>query len=225
MPTTNNAILSIANELRYKPALRAANNIESSDRGPCRALAKRVVAAIHDKHRRIKSYFGSDCGAPFQRRDSGMAIEVMTRMIQRTGRCPLPVHDSFLVPEIDADILSRTMIEVAREYGLELELKDSRGNHSTTLPFQLGVTTSDLRGSDRQIRRYCVAYIGRKEIVDRPGTASGALASEPIPRCRSPPDSDVIGWLTTASSGIPTRSDAMLAELEWRSYAKLAKEF
>jgi hypothetical protein len=150
-PTSNNAILAIANDLRYNPDLRAANNIDSSDRGPCRALAKRVVDAVHVKHRRIKSYFGSDCGAPFQRRDSGMAIEVMTRMIQRTGRCPLPVHDSFLVPEIDADILSRTMIEVARECGLELELKDSRGNHSTTLPFQLGVTSSDLRGSCRQV--------------------------------------------------------------------------
>ena len=96
-------------------------------RGPCRALAERVVAAIHHQHREIKSYFGSDCGARFQRQDSDMAIEVMTRMIQTTGRCPLPIHDSFLVPEIDADILSQTMIEVSREYGLRLDLKDSRG--------------------------------------------------------------------------------------------------
>jgi hypothetical protein len=200
-PTTNKAILSITKELRYSPNLQAVNNIESTDPGPCRALAKRVVDAVHVKHRRIKSYFGSDCGAPFQRQDSGMAMEVMTRMIQRTGRCPLPVHDSFLVPEIDADILSRTMTEVAREYGLELELKDSRGNHSTIPLFQLGVTTSDLRGSYRQIRWYRVPHIARKEIIDTPGTASGAPASEPIPRCRSPPDSAVTGWLTTVSVG------------------------
>src|SRR6476620_8387443 len=107
------------------PALRAVNDIESSNRSLCRALAERVVAAIHHKHREIKSHFGSDCGAGFQRQDSDMAMEVMTRMIQRTGRCLLPIHDSFLVPEIDADILSQTMIEVAREYGLELDLKDS----------------------------------------------------------------------------------------------------
>ena len=119
--------LPIAEELRYNPHLGAVNGIESSDRGLCRALAKRVVAAIHLKHHQIKSYFGSDCGAQFQRQDSDMAIDVMTRMIDRTGRCPLPMHDSFLVPEIDADILSRTMVEVAKEYGLELDLKDSRG--------------------------------------------------------------------------------------------------
>jgi hypothetical protein len=71
-------------------------------------------------------------------------MEVVTRMIERTGRCPLPVHDSFLVPENDADILSQTMIEVAREYGLELDLKHSGGNQSSPLPFQLGETTADL---------------------------------------------------------------------------------
>ncbi|MDT5288548.1 MAG: hypothetical protein QOF88_3437 [Mycobacterium sp.] len=204
-PTTNSAILAIANDLRYNPDLRAVNNMESADPGPCRALAKRVVVAIHQKHRRIKSYFGSDCGALFQRQDSDMAMEVMTRMIQRTGRCPLPVHDSFLVPEIDADILSQTMIEVAREYGLELELKDSRGNHSTTPLFQLGVTTSDLRGSDRQIRWYRVSYIARRESVDTPGTAR---ASAPIPPSRGPPDSAVVSGLRTISSVITTRWDA-----------------
>jgi hypothetical protein len=137
--TTNSAILAITEELRYNPDLAEANCIESSHRSPCRALAKRVVAAIHRKHRRIKSYFGSDCGARFQRQDSDMAVEVMTRMIRRTRRCPLPIHDSFLVPEIDADILSQTMIEVAREYGLRLNLKDSREPiHLPPPPFQGG---------------------------------------------------------------------------------------
>jgi hypothetical protein len=128
--TTNSGILAIAEELHNDPKLRAVNGITSSDRSPCRALAEQVVAAIQHKHRRIKSYFGSDCGARFQRQDSDMAIEVMTRMIRRTGRCPLPMHDSFLVPEIDADILSQTMIEVARDYRLHLDLKDSGGNRS-----------------------------------------------------------------------------------------------
>jgi hypothetical protein len=65
-PTTNSGILAITEELRDDPKLWAVNGIQSSNRGPCRALAKRVVAAIHHKHRRIKSYFGSDCGARFQ---------------------------------------------------------------------------------------------------------------------------------------------------------------
>jgi hypothetical protein len=181
-PTTNSAILAITEELRYNPDLRAVNGIESSNRSPCRALAERVVAAIHDKHRQIKRYFGSDCGPRFQRQDSDMAIEIMTRMIERTGRCPLPVHDSFLVPEIDADILSQTMVEVAREYGLELDLKDSRGratpapptggrgNLSPSPPFQLGVTTADLRGSSRQIWLNSVSCTPPKAVVDTPGT-------------------------------------------------------
>lgn len=130
--TIHSGILAITKELRYNPELRAAHGIKSSDRKPCRDLAKRVVAVIERKHHRIKSYFGSDCGARFQRKDSDMAIEVMTRMIQKTGRCPLPVHDSFLVPDIDADILSQTMREVARDHGLRLNLKDSRGEHGGT---------------------------------------------------------------------------------------------
>jgi hypothetical protein len=133
-PTVYSGILAITEELRYNSKLRAVNGIKSSDRGSCRALAEKVVAAIQCKHHRIKSYFGSDCGARFQRKDSDMAVEVMTRMIQRTGRCPLPVHDSFLVPDIDADILSQTMREVARDHGLRLNLKDSRGEHGIFLP-------------------------------------------------------------------------------------------
>jgi hypothetical protein len=132
--TPNKAILAITEDLRYNRDLWAVNGITSSDRNPCRDLAKRVVAAIHLKHRRIESYFGSDCGARFQRQDSDVVIDVMTRMIQRTGRCPLPMHDSFLVPEVDADILSQTMIEVARVYGLELDLKDSRGGQPPAPP-------------------------------------------------------------------------------------------
>ena len=41
-----------------------------------------------------------------------MAVGVLSKMIHRTGRCPLPVHDSFLVPELDAHILRETMMEI-----------------------------------------------------------------------------------------------------------------
>jgi hypothetical protein len=54
-----------------------------------------------------------------------MALDVMFLMIERTGRCPLAVHDSFLVADIDHDCLRRTMLEVAENYGLSLELKES----------------------------------------------------------------------------------------------------
>ena len=60
-----------------------------------------------------------------------MAMEVMTRMIQRTGRCPLPLHDSFLVADIDAEPLKETMTQVAGEHGLALNLKESRAISTT----------------------------------------------------------------------------------------------
>jgi hypothetical protein len=125
-PTIHRGTLAIVAELHKDPTLRAASGIDSWDRSACHALAKKVVAAIRHKHHRIKDYFGSDCGARFQRKDSDMAIEVMTRMIQTTGRCPLPVHDSFVVPDIDADILCQTMMEVGRNHGLRLKVSDSR---------------------------------------------------------------------------------------------------
>ena len=202
-PTANSGILAITEELHDDPDLKAGSGIKSGHRSPCRVLAKWVVAAVQHKHRRIRSYFGSDCGARFQRQDSDMAVEVMTRMIQRTGRCPLPLHDSFLVPEIDADILSQTMSEVAREYGLRLDLKDSRGGRSSSTPpflsipstppfppfppLRLKVTTADLRGSGRQVWWAKVSCMARKAIIDTPGCGPGALVSGPSPRCHDPP--------------------------------------
>ena len=62
------------------------------------------------------------------RRDSDMAVRVMQRVLAETGRCPLPVHDSFLVADLDQEVLVRVMREVAAEEGLPLCLKDSTGH-------------------------------------------------------------------------------------------------
>jgi len=124
-PTRKSAVGAIAEDLY---------NDRGLSRDECYTQAKKVVSAIRRKHHRIKSYFGSDCGARFQRQDSDMAVRVLTKMIKRTGRCPLPMHDSFLVPEIDAQTLSQTMTEVARDYGLQLDLKDSRDHHPNLVP-------------------------------------------------------------------------------------------
>jgi hypothetical protein len=88
-------------------------------------LARKVVKAIRKKHHRIKKFFFSDAGARFQKTDSDMAVEVLLRMIDYTGRCPLPMHDSFLVAGIDADTLEETMVVVARDWGLSLEVRRS----------------------------------------------------------------------------------------------------
>jgi hypothetical protein len=81
-------------------------------------LADRVVKAIRHRHGRIKKFFHSDCGATFQRWDSVIAIEVMSRMIEMTGRCPLPIHDSFLCAEVDGPLLDKLMAEVLSAQGI-----------------------------------------------------------------------------------------------------------
>ena len=93
----------------------------------CYRLADAVITAIEDNHQPIAEVFGTDCGARFQRRDSDMAVRVMERVLAATGRCPLVVHDSFLVPEIDQDVLVDVMRQVAVEEGQPLCLKDSKG--------------------------------------------------------------------------------------------------
>lgn len=126
-PTRSTSISAIAEELRTNRELRQACGLTTHYRRACRALARKVEAAIRSRHWRIQAYFGSDCGIQFQRKDSDMAIQVMLRMIHRTGRCPLPMHDSFLVADIDKELLVDTMTEVATQNHLQLRLKDSQG--------------------------------------------------------------------------------------------------
>jgi len=117
------ATLAVANALHDDPDLRRVSGVDLRDRVACRALAEQVVAAIERQHQPIKDYFGSNCGARFQRKDSDMAMQVMAAMIHSTGRCPLPIHDSFIVAVADAELLKRTMGEVSTRHGLRLDLK------------------------------------------------------------------------------------------------------
>jgi len=124
-PTRKSAVNAIAWDLY---------NNQGVTENESNAQARKVVAAIRRKHHRIKRFFGSDCGARFQRLDSDMAVDILTEMVERTGRCPLPMHDSFLVPEIDAETLSQIMTEVAGDYGLRLSLKESRAHDQNPIP-------------------------------------------------------------------------------------------
>jgi len=93
--TRHGAVSAIVEELhRRNYPLWRRSGLATRARKDCWPLAKAVVAAIEEKHHRIRVYFGSDCGLRFQRRDSEMLLRVMQRMIARTGRCPLPLHDS-----------------------------------------------------------------------------------------------------------------------------------
>jgi hypothetical protein len=143
------AVLAIAKALHDDATLCVASGIPTHQTWwSYQTFTKRLVEAIEHKHRRIENYFSSDCGAQFQRRDSDMAMEVMTRMIQRTGRCPLPIHDSFLVADIDTEGLRQTMKEVARQNDLRLKVKESKAvtttigdlidTHSPLIPLNSG---------------------------------------------------------------------------------------
>lgn len=127
----NEAILAITDNLRDDASLRAAAGFVSRDRRTLRPFVKTLVKAVEQKHYKIAGYFNSDCGARFMRRDSDMAMQIMMRVIAQTGRCPLPVHDSFLVADIDEQRLYRTMKEVAGECGLDIAIKkkDSQPTH------------------------------------------------------------------------------------------------
>lgn len=126
--TRHKAVTALVEDLHHKDdELWEHSGLATRFRSECRPYAEKVVAAIEEKHSAIAEYFGSDRGAAFMRRDSDMAVKVMLRMIERTGRCPMPIHDSFLVADIDQEALASTMQEVASEEGLPLCLKVSGG--------------------------------------------------------------------------------------------------
>ncbi len=122
------AVSALTRKLALKDyELWRGSGLATRSMGECYRRADAVIAAIEDKHHPIAEFFGSDCGAQFQRRDSDMALRVMGRVLAETGRCPLVVHDSFLVPTTDQEVLIRVMQQVAIEEGLALCLKDSEG--------------------------------------------------------------------------------------------------
>ncbi|GAA2553817.1 hypothetical protein GCM10010409_31170 [Mycolicibacterium diernhoferi] len=116
------AMKALTHHLRTYAEHRTLCGIESSSGKLPRIVAEYIVEAIAEKHEPIKELFGSDCGARFMRTDSDMAIQVMLQMIEKTGRCPLPVHDSFIVVTEDQEDLQATMLKVAGNRGLDLQV-------------------------------------------------------------------------------------------------------
>jgi hypothetical protein len=128
--TRHKAVSALSEALHDQDyALWERSGLDTRWRAETRPLAERVVSAVEDMHDQIAGSFGSDCGARYQRKDSDMATQVMLRMIDKTGRCPLPVHDSFVVADIDHSHLDSTMREVASEEGLTLHLKSAGGSY------------------------------------------------------------------------------------------------
>ncbi|GAA2810085.1 hypothetical protein [Mycolicibacterium pallens] len=102
---------AIAKELEDDEELALDNGLHHRSPTALRATASQLVAAIRRKHYRVKEFFGTGCGAELMKADSDMAVRIMLTMIEKTGRCPLVVHDSFLVPQCDAEHLKEVMAQ------------------------------------------------------------------------------------------------------------------
>lgn len=121
------AVQAIAGELGRDEQLLLGSGLSSAAQSERLKFARGLVRAIKDKHSRIRGHFHSDCGSGFQRRDSDIAVEVMQRMVRLTGRCPLPVHDSFIVADIDRGALDNVMASVADKHRMPLRVKGPAG--------------------------------------------------------------------------------------------------
>lgn len=89
--------------------------------------AKELIRLVKDYHKPIAEAFHSDRGAELMSIDSQMAEAVMHTMLM-DGVVVLPVHDSFLVQQSQAEKLEEAMLRVAYETGIEaLQVDFSRG--------------------------------------------------------------------------------------------------
>jgi hypothetical protein len=101
--------------------------------GCTREEAQAAIEAFQAKHPGINEYFFSDAGATLMRMDSDITVAIMKRVLAALGRCPLPVHDSYLVPVCDYHELVKAMTEVSAEFFLKSSLKVS-GDYSSSYP-------------------------------------------------------------------------------------------
>jgi hypothetical protein len=133
-----------------------------------RKTAEAVITAFARKHPGIVSFFFSDAGAHFMRIDSDMAVEVMKRAKAKviSGKYPLPMHDSFLVPACDAEVLKDVMTQVADENQL------SRG--------ELKVTSS------MSVKDQIISIMGRPTQCDEDGLARELDSSSKQPTTLPP---------------------------------------
>jgi hypothetical protein len=112
--------------------------------------AQAAIEAFQAKHPGINEYFFSDAGATLMRMDSDITVAIMKWVLAATGRCPLPVHDSYLVPVCDYHELVKAMREVSAEFFLKSSLKVS-GDYSLPLPISIYGDTFFSQTPDRSL--------------------------------------------------------------------------
>lgn len=127
-----NEVAAIAKALFDDDELALENGIDYRSPSALKLAAGRLVAAIRRKHYRVMEFFGSGAGAELMKIDSDMAVQIMLTMIKKTGRCPMVVHDSFLVPKSDTEELCSVMAAVLHASNASEE------NNPSPLPIHLG---------------------------------------------------------------------------------------
>ena len=117
-------ILQIAiNSKSYTSAVTTIS-FHLKDRCPGSNLdAKVLLDKFLDKHRLISKYFFSGVGLHLQNLDSQIAEFVLTRFYKK-GKVALPVHDSFIVTNIDFEFLKESM-DLASKKFLKVSLDTS----------------------------------------------------------------------------------------------------
>lgn len=72
-----------------------------------------LIEKLKEKHHSIKKYFGSGIGRKLQKIDSDIAERIMLELMKQNVPC-LPVHDSFVAPAENRDVLRVAMIQEAK---------------------------------------------------------------------------------------------------------------
>ncbi|MFN0046127.1 MAG: hypothetical protein ACKVOS_06625 [Sphingorhabdus sp.] len=73
-----------------------------------------VMQMIEEKHAAIAGAFGSGAGIMLQRKDSDLALEIVTKLKDK-GILALPIHDSFIAKTEKLHELKEQMIEAYRQ--------------------------------------------------------------------------------------------------------------
>lgn len=110
-PNRQSALLSVANSEQMAEFLKTSHQSASE-------AAQRLFNSLAELHAPIARYFHSDAGAALMAKDAYMAERVMLLLLKR-GLVVLPIHDSFLVQESQADALEAAMMEAAEALGLD----------------------------------------------------------------------------------------------------------
>ena len=112
------ALLIALNAKSIDSAAKVLSN-EWTTKNPDRPLtieqAKEVIEDAIDAHAPIKQYICSGVGTGLQRIDSELAIEVVEQCKQQ-GIVALPIHDSFIVADVNKRKLQKIMTAVYAKY-------------------------------------------------------------------------------------------------------------